>query len=356
MTLTDSDPAAWYVRPAVLALAGLCVAMLAIAFNLWLAPEDRPRVEEPPPAAVATPAAPDSEAAAPLPARAGFDVVRISPKGDAVMAGRAEPGASVVIRSNGAVIGRVPADNRGEWVFVPEQPLLPGAHRLSLEVEPPGGGPVAQHDEVLVVIPTPGRDIAGRSGTDAAGSLSVRLPNEADRSGAAVVLQQPQPAGDPAALAILTADYGADQRLTVSGRAAPGARLRVFLDAAPIGEVTADGSGAWRLQRQQPTPPGRFTLRAEVVDAKGRRLDRITVPLILTALAPGEQPPADGITIQPGQNLWRIARRSYGDGMAYTIIYEANRNQIADPDLIYPGQVFVLPPRPASPAPPSNRP
>jgi nucleoid-associated protein YgaU len=49
------------------------------------------------------------------------------------------------------------------------------------------------------------------------------------------------------------------------------------------------------------------------------------------------------VVIQPGNNLWRIARRTYGDGMAFTQIYGANRDQIRDPDLIYPGQVFVLP-------------
>ncbi len=44
-----------------------------------------------------------------------------------------------------------------------------------------------------------------------------------------------------------------------------------------------------------------------------------------------------------GTSLWRIARRAYGDGMNYTLIYEANKDQIKDPNLIYPGQVFNLP-------------
>ena len=47
--------------------------------------------------------------------------------------------------------------------------------------------------------------------------------------------------------------------------------------------------------------------------------------------------------VQPGNSLWRIARRVYGDGPKYTEIYEANRSQIKDPDLIYPGQIFRLP-------------
>ncbi len=47
--------------------------------------------------------------------------------------------------------------------------------------------------------------------------------------------------------------------------------------------------------------------------------------------------------VQPGNSLWRIARRSYGEGLRYTVIYDANKDQIRNPDLIYPGQVFVLP-------------
>ena len=51
------------------------------------------------------------------------------------------------------------------------------------------------------------------------------------------------------------------------------------------------------------------------------------------------------VVVQPGNSLWRIARRTLGEGMAFSVIYDANKNQIRDPDLIYPGQVFVLPER-----------
>ena len=47
--------------------------------------------------------------------------------------------------------------------------------------------------------------------------------------------------------------------------------------------------------------------------------------------------------VQPGNSLWRIARRVYGEGMEYTVIYQANQDQIRDPDLIFPGQIFNLP-------------
>ncbi|WP_457105500.1 LysM peptidoglycan-binding domain-containing protein [Methylobacterium sp. P5_C11] len=44
-----------------------------------------------------------------------------------------------------------------------------------------------------------------------------------------------------------------------------------------------------------------------------------------------------------GDNLWTISRRTYGEGERYTLIYDANQDQVRDPDLIYPGQVLALP-------------
>ena len=60
---------------------------------------------------------------------------------------------------------------------------------------------------------------------------------------------------------------------------------------------------------------------------------------------------SQGVVIEPGSrlivvrgdNLWSIARAHYGTGFHHTVIYGANKEQIRNPDLIYPGQVFSLP-------------
>jgi nucleoid-associated protein YgaU len=57
----------------------------------------------------------------------------------------------------------------------------------------------------------------------------------------------------------------------------------------------------------------------------------VVVPNITTAI------------VSRGDNLWRISQRTYGEGYRYTVIYGANQEQIRNPNLIYPGQVFVLP-------------
>jgi nucleoid-associated protein YgaU len=49
------------------------------------------------------------------------------------------------------------------------------------------------------------------------------------------------------------------------------------------------------------------------------------------------------VTVQPGFTLWGIAKENFGEGVLYVQVFEANRDKIRDPDLIYPGQVFSIP-------------
>jgi nucleoid-associated protein YgaU len=48
-------------------------------------------------------------------------------------------------------------------------------------------------------------------------------------------------------------------------------------------------------------------------------------------------------TVRKGDSLSKIAKREYGDAQRWRVIYDANRDTIKDPDLIYPGQVIQIP-------------
>ncbi|WP_246831304.1 LysM peptidoglycan-binding domain-containing protein [Pseudotabrizicola formosa] len=70
-------------------------------------------------------------------------------------------------------------------------------------------------------------------------------------------------------------------------------------------------------------------------------------PVASDAAAVAAQPPPPvSVTVQPGFTLWGIAQQNFGDGILYVQVYEANRDKIGDPDLIYPGQVFTIPAKP----------
>ncbi len=61
-------------------------------------------------------------------------------------------------------------------------------------------------------------------------------------------------------------------------------------------------------------------------------------------LPPKKRSPS-AVVVSRGDSLWRISRNTYGSGELYPLLLRANRSQIQDPDLIYPGQSFVLPRR-----------
>jgi nucleoid-associated protein YgaU len=326
-------------RPMLIAGIGLLAVALATVLAL-----QRPPQPTPSPEAVEKPSvhAPDQPATT-TPVSPAFDIARIGPTGDAVLAGRAAPGARVVIRSNDAVLGEVTADQRGEWVFVPEISLPPGAHRLTLHTPAEAGSPeVAAPGEVLVIIPEPGKTIAGGPGSPSSRPLAVLIPGNA----ATVVLQKPDGATTPAtAIAVHVVHYDEAGRLAISGTAAPGAAVHLYIDDARIGEVRAASDGRWSLAPRKIDLRGSHRLRAEELDGRGRVTGQFSGTL---ALAPSARAEPNAVVVEAGESLWRIARRAYGSGVAYTIIFDANRPQIADPDLIYPGQVFTLPaPAPA---------
>ncbi len=305
-----------------------------------------------------------------------FDVVRVNPSGDAVIAGRAQPDAEVTILDQGKAIGSVRADGRGEWVFLPGSALDPGEHSFTLESKPDESAEAPKQESdtsVVVLVPQVAKDIAGRTSDQPAGALAIEVPRSGN--GPTRVMNVPnQPAeasaGAPKVPEISAIDYDAGGRAILSGRAPGGARLFVYLDNEPIGEAVADEDGLWTFTPPTAVAPGLHVIRVDQVDETGKVLARAqtpfeqaAVPLAAQAGAGGQQTAsatgttqASGgqsdtalvmsegrIVVQPGNSLWKLARASYGHGIRYTVIYEANKDQIANPDLIYPGQVFSVP-------------
>jgi hypothetical protein len=339
-------------KTTLLALAGAVLLIVAsvLALRGWQPEAERPVARPavpavPPPVTAAAPAVPPAAAppAAPAPAaspaaapvRPSFDVVRVSPSGDTVIAGRAAPNATVIILDGEREIGRVTADGRGEWVFVTVEPLAPGPHDLRLRAEGGEGGPQTGERSVAMVVPPRGT-LPGAGG----GPLAALLPTEPGRASPSVI-QVPGPATPGLRATIDAIDYGEKGEVAVAGRAGPGSTVRLYVDNKPVTTAPVDADGRWQL-RVDELSPGTYTLRVDEVGPDGRVVARAETRFqrdTLAAPPPGQQI----VVVQPGNSLWRIARRVYGEGVRYTTIFDANRTQIADPDLIYPGQIFTMP-------------
>ncbi|MEV8466315.1 LysM peptidoglycan-binding domain-containing protein [Fluviibacterium sp. DFM31] len=148
------------------------------------------------------------------------------------------------------------------------------------------------------------------------------------------------------ALRIDTIDYGADDTVVLKGRAGASGPVRVRLNGTLRGTGTVTEDGLWSLVISD-VAPGLYDLRVESLDPSGAVLGQADVPF--RRETPGiVQQALNGsgariVTVQPGATLWAIAQDRYGEGTRYVQVFEANRDQIRDPNLIYPGQVFDLP-------------
>jgi nucleoid-associated protein YgaU len=306
------------------------------------------------PAPVPTPASTPAPAAAPAspaaPAAPSFDIVRVAPNGSAVIAGRAAPGAQVTVRDAGKVVGTAEADAHGQFVLIPAQPLPPGGRELTLSERLSNGTEARADAPVVLLVPAAPPPASAQAAVAAAAPASVAAPPPA-----MAVLAPPEapsrllqgPAGEagrrPGTLGLDTVDYDEAGNIRFSGTAQPGATVRLYVDNALIGMAVAGPDGGWSLAPGgAKVAAGEHRLRLDALGAGGRVARRVELPF-QRVLLPAAQVAADRVVVQPGQSLWRIARRTYGQGIRYTVIYAANRDQIRDPNLIYPGQVFTVP-------------
>lgn len=314
----------------------------------------------PSPQTVAASAAASPEAAAPegadapeaAPAAEGaptFDVVRVAPDGSALVAGTAEPGAAVTIFADAAPLASAVADSDGNFaaMFRAEPSTVPQALTL-------GAGDLRSTETVMLLPETTIAPSAGETASAAPEPTAEPAAETAPRVAAAVVVgsdsvevQPTAAAGDRVSLGSIS--YAEQGEVTLAGAGTAGSTLRAYVDDQ-LAEVTSVGDdGRWQLALND-VAAGLYRLRIDEIGPDGRVTSRVETPFQrdfprMPRPRPGSElvPSDDTITVQPGNNLWTIARERYGSGILYAQIFTANRDLIRDPELIYPGQIFTMP-------------
>lgn len=345
-------------------------------------------------AAEADAAATDAGAAEPAaPPATELDLVRVSRDGSAVIAGNAAAGATIRLMLDGAEIGTIPADAQGNFVALFNLAPSEAPRVLTLSALLPDGTEVPAEGRIAIsptVAPsTVAAAAAADAGTDAGTAATEEPAAEAEAPAALFVTEegarvlQSAETLSPALAANVTVDaitYSPEGEVQLAGRGTGGAVVRLYLNNAQVSDTTVDGQGGWAVTLSD-IAPGLYTLRADQIDQAGKVTSRFETPFQretvealaaaaeaeAAAAAPAATEAADAtategaadattasaeaatetapvsVTVQPGFTLWRIARENLGDGVLYVQVFEANKSQIRDPDLIYPGQVFTIP-------------
>lgn len=353
----------------------------------------------PAPAPVQTAAAPVESVAEDVTEKAPYlDTFRVEPDGTSVLAGRAEPMMDVAFLVNGEIIATVPADASGSFVvfltFAPSaQPRI-----LSLVGNPNGVAVLA--NETYVISPVVGPQVSVADVDPApADTTSLReliepdsvtvqtndseLLSDADAIIAPIITAETdvilerapvptapsilatsndgvkvvQAGGDTSpdvlsnvALDSITYDPSGD--VLLAGRALGAGSVQIYIDNQAITTSRIAVDGGWRSDLPD-VDTGVYTLRVDELDDAGIVVSRIETPfkreepeVVVAAMAEQTQATDFQIavaTVQPGTTLWAIAQERFGDGIMYVKVFEANRDRIRDPNLIYPGQVFRVP-------------
>jgi nucleoid-associated protein YgaU len=288
-----------------------------------------------------------------------FDVARIEPSGEAVIAGRAAPGATVELLRNGEPHDKAVADQAGQWVMV--VPRLPaGTYDLTLRARQADGKLINSKQSVAVVLDPQATERP---------VVALVTPNKPT-----IVLSQPgsvKPAGG-SAVVVEAVEVDAGGRFHVSGQAKPNTPVRLYLNEALVASVTSGADGRFAVTINEGVKPGNYRVRLDEMEANSGKVSaRAEVPFnvpektvtgsVADAAAAskraesgnGPQLAAAGstvvvpkiatTTVSRGDSLWRLSQTALGAGTRYAVIYKANKEQIRNPNLIYPGQVLVVP-------------
>ena len=311
-----------------------------------------------------------------------IDVLRLDADGQLLIAGRGAPQAALRVRMEGATLVEGQSDGAGQFALFAVIEPSADARVIQVQQQWQGAWGAIMAEAVIDGMPVQLAEApaAEPAAQDTPSDTSL-APTPEPSGGSTVIISDtdgvrvaPQGQTDAPAqgetvaeVFILAISYDAAGQAIVQGRASTGAAVRVYVNGdikatAPLAE-----DGQWTAVLQN-VVPGIYQLRADLLDGEGQVIARAQTPFkregpqavasaqtgeglaaepTAEAAAGAADLPARQITVQPGATLWAISRARYGEGIRYLAVFEANKNQIRDPDLIYPGQVFTLPELPS---------
>lgn len=250
-----------------------------------------------------------------------FDIVRIEKDGNIIIAGRWLPHQNISIVVNGKVIATERTNSVGEFVYAPVKPFLPGNYTISLLGTEPT---VKSADKVFVFV------------SDAGAENSVSLLMTRDGS---TLLQAPTMLRD-GDLSVSKIDYLDSGRIVVSGDALPRLRVSLSLNDKYLGFARVSDHHHFGLGADVGTlETGKeYSLVIRLHDGDGRTVSSVKHDFVMPEMTGDDD---TFYTVRRGDCLWIIARNFLRRGILFSII--AERNNIDNPDLIYPKQLLQIP-------------
>ncbi|WP_117194210.1 LysM peptidoglycan-binding domain-containing protein [Rhizobium terrae] len=282
------------------------------------------------------------------------------------VAGAAKPGTPLRGQADGRPIGTAQAGQDGSFVIEGTTDLTVGDHRIAVEALGAGGTVLVRvevpfnrpaGEQVAAVAAAPNADVLARIDAGAFDKLrsdavrAFNLLRGLYDGGRVPSMEQMVAARSATSIALkslaeyrLPADAAASVRTIAQGTARDAAAALAALDALPK-DVASVGAGLKKIGEMIAKAVGPVIAQqlhgVEIAAAVATATDASGARTIQQA--PLTQSERASVIIRRGDTLWQISRRVYGQGVRYTTIYLANEDQIRNPDVIQPGQIFGVP-------------
>ena len=256
-----------------------------------------------------------------------FDIIRITKGGDAVMAGRAFPGKKIELFDGDNKIADISSDANGEWVWSSETPLNSGTRSFYLVYVDENGNIMKSNSSITVFLDK----------SKITDPLILKSSNEGKDNSEILNLDRIDKG-----ITLDIVEFSPKKKLMLSGRSSYSDIISIFSNDILIGTTSSISNGVWKFESNDEFEFNELNLVIRTKH-KGKNIE------FKTKIFSDQMKNVDAglkiknVIVKPGNSLWRIARKTLGGGILYTEIYKQNINEIQDPNLIYPGQVFGIP-------------
>ena len=254
-----------------------------------------------------------------------FDIVRITKNGDAVIAGRAKPNQMINLFDGDEKLANITSDANGEWVWTSEFPLEHGIKKLYLKYLE---NDVLYNSEQTILIfldkDSEKEPVVFKTTMNGRGKSEMLNLEEIEQN-----------------ITLDFVEYSPTGKVLVSGRSEANKEISFFFDDDLVGKSLADKNGLWEFEYDKKIKFGKIDLRIDLLT--NNEIISMSTPIFMENMAKIINNSENRIVVQPGNSLWRIARKTLGGGVFYSEIYKKNALKIKNPDMIFPGQVFDLP-------------
>lgn len=246
------------------------------------------------------------------------------------VAGAADAGRLVRVYANETLLGETKASPEGRFLIEAERELPVGDYIIRADALEPDGGKVVARAAVPFER-EPGENLA-----------AVASPVAEPAAGAAKAGQAAGAAEATPATSTPDASAGAEAAPTKQAEISHN-QSAAQADAPVETPAAASSEPAPSATNLASAEPGSSTAAPESSASTAPATDKASSAAVPETVAPKLQPVSSAVIIRRGDTLWQISRRVYGRGVRYATIYLANQEQIRNPDLIWPGQVFRVP-------------